>query len=62
MFVLVRALTYATLFIGLVLVLLPAQLLSPARLAPPEGIGGTALLGAALLYRSLALLAYGGAA
>ena len=39
MFVLVRAVTYATLFIGLVLVMLPARLLSPAGIVPPETIG-----------------------
>jgi protein-S-isoprenylcysteine O-methyltransferase Ste14 len=38
-FVLVRAVAYATLFIGLVLVFLPAQLLSRAGVAPPEALG-----------------------
>jgi protein-S-isoprenylcysteine O-methyltransferase Ste14 len=54
-FVLVRALTYATLFIGLVLVFLPARLLSSSGVASPPAIGApqaagmvTAALGAAL--------------
>jgi protein-S-isoprenylcysteine O-methyltransferase Ste14 len=45
-FVLVRAITYATLFIGLVLVLLPAQVLSRAGVAPPEAIGAPQVAGA----------------
>ncbi len=51
MTVLVRAITYATLFIGLVLVVLPAQVLSwagvarPARFGPPQ-LGGM-IVGAA---------------
>jgi protein-S-isoprenylcysteine O-methyltransferase Ste14 len=45
MFVLVRAVTYATLFIGLVLVLLPAQLLAPAGIAPPEALGALQVIG-----------------
>ena len=44
MFVFIRAITYATLFIGLVLVFLPAQLLSPA-LARPAVIGVPQVLG-----------------
>lgn len=44
MFVFIRAITYATLFIGLVLVFLPAQLLSPA-LARPAAIGVPQVLG-----------------
>jgi protein-S-isoprenylcysteine O-methyltransferase Ste14 len=44
MFVLVRALTYATLFVGLVLVFLPAQLL-PSPVARPETIGGPEVAG-----------------
>jgi protein-S-isoprenylcysteine O-methyltransferase Ste14 len=39
MFVLVRALTYATLFIGLVLVFVPARVLSAAGIEPPPAIG-----------------------
>jgi protein-S-isoprenylcysteine O-methyltransferase Ste14 len=45
MFVLVRAVTYAALFIGLLLVLLPAQLLSPSGLVPPEVIGAAQITG-----------------
>ena len=117
MFVLVRAIVYASLFIGLLLVFLPAQLVTrsgiaaPAQFGPEQGVGllfaaaggilavscilafvfigrgtpapfdpprqlvvrgpyqwvrnpmylgaGTALLGAALYYNSLPLLAYG---
>lgn len=39
MFVLIRALVFATLFIGFVLVYLPAQLLSSAGVARPAGFG-----------------------
>ena len=38
MFVLVRAVTYAAFFIGLVLVLVPAQVLSRAGIAQPAAI------------------------
>ena len=48
MFVLVRAATYAALFIGLVLVFLPAQLLSPSGIVPPESIGAAEVAGMAL--------------
>lgn len=48
MFVLVRAVTYATLFIGLVLVFLPAQLLSPSGIAPPEAMGARQVMGVVL--------------
>lgn len=44
-FVLVRAVTYATLFIGLVLVLLPAQLLSGAGIEAPESVGALEITG-----------------
>ena len=43
--VLVRAITYATLFIGLVLVFLPAQVLSRAGVARPAGFGAPQLAG-----------------
>ncbi|HEY7216697.1 MAG TPA: hypothetical protein VIC28_18895 [Thermoanaerobaculia bacterium] len=53
--VLIRAVTYAALFIGLVLVYLPAQALSwagvsrPERIGPPQLVGiVVSLLGAAL--------------
>ena len=39
MFVLFRAITYAALFIGLVLIYLPAQLLSWSGIVRPEAIG-----------------------
>jgi len=39
MFVLIRAITYATLFIGLFLVFVPARLLSGVGIAPPEVVG-----------------------
>lgn len=48
MFVLVRAITYATLFIGLVLVFVPAQLLTPAGFTAPEVMGAPQVLGAVL--------------
>ncbi len=45
MTVLVRAITYATLFIGLVLVYLPAQVLSGAGVTRPTSFGATQLAG-----------------
>jgi protein-S-isoprenylcysteine O-methyltransferase Ste14 len=55
MFVLARAVTYASLFVGLLLVFLPARILAasgiarPARLGPVEIAGlGASVLGAAL--------------
>ena len=39
MFVLARALTYAALFIGFVLVFLPARILSQSGISPPAEIG-----------------------
>jgi protein-S-isoprenylcysteine O-methyltransferase Ste14 len=39
MFVLMRAITYAALFIGLVLVFVPARLLTEAGIVQPEAIG-----------------------
>lgn len=45
MFVFIRAITYATLFIGLVIVFLPAQLLTPPGLARPESIGAPQIVG-----------------
>jgi protein-S-isoprenylcysteine O-methyltransferase Ste14 len=44
MFVFIRAVTYSTLFIGLVLVFLPAQLL-PSGIVRPETIGASQILG-----------------
>jgi protein-S-isoprenylcysteine O-methyltransferase Ste14 len=48
MFVFIRAVTYATLFIGLVLVLVPAQLLSPPGIVRPETIGAPQVAGMAV--------------
>lgn len=51
MFVLVRAVTYATLFVGLVLVFLPARLLSWSRVTTSPAIGvaqATGMLAAAI--------------
>jgi len=45
MFVFIRAVTYAALFIGLVLVFLPAQLLSPPGIVRPETIGAPQVVG-----------------
>lgn len=39
MFILIRTITYATLFIGLVLVFLPARILSAAGIQRPEVVG-----------------------
>ena len=47
----------ATLFIGFLLVFLPAQVLSWSGIVRPVG-AGLALAGAALFYESWALLAY----
>jgi protein-S-isoprenylcysteine O-methyltransferase Ste14 len=46
MFLLVRALTYAVLFIGFVLVFLPAQVLSAAGITRPPAIGPWQVAGA----------------
>jgi protein-S-isoprenylcysteine O-methyltransferase Ste14 len=54
-FVLLRAITYASLFIGLVLVFLPARVLSlsggvsPGAIGPPQIAGGIVAAGGALL-------------
>jgi protein-S-isoprenylcysteine O-methyltransferase Ste14 len=48
MFVFIRAVTYAALFIGLVLVFLPAQLLSPPGIARPQTIGTPQVVGMAV--------------
>jgi hypothetical protein len=39
MFVLARAATYATLFIGLVVIFLPARILSASGIAQPSALG-----------------------
>ena len=48
MFVLVRAVTYATLFIGLLLVFLPGQVLEWSGIASPARIGIVELIGIAV--------------
>jgi protein-S-isoprenylcysteine O-methyltransferase Ste14 len=48
MFVLVRAVTYAALFVGLVLVALPAQILSPAGIRPSEELGAAQVTGSVI--------------
>ena len=45
MFVLIRAITYATLFVGFLLVFLPARILSSAGIAAPESIGAVQVTG-----------------
>ena len=45
-FVLVRALTYATLFIGVVLVFMPARLIARSGMTRPQGLGLTEVAGA----------------
>lgn len=45
MFILMRTLTYATLFIAFVLILLPAQVLSWAGVASPRTLGGAQIGG-----------------
>jgi protein-S-isoprenylcysteine O-methyltransferase Ste14 len=55
MFVLFRALAYATLFIGLVLVLVPGELLARAGVAAPEVIGVAELAGIAIALAGGAL-------
>jgi protein-S-isoprenylcysteine O-methyltransferase Ste14 len=55
MFVVVRALTYSTLFIGLILVLLPGRLLVRAGIAAPEVLGAAQLAGIAIAIAGGAL-------
>lgn len=45
MFVLVRALVYASLFIGFLLVFLPARIVARAGIAAPSAVGITQILG-----------------
>jgi protein-S-isoprenylcysteine O-methyltransferase Ste14 len=45
MFVLIRAVTYATLFVGFVLVFLPARVLSQSGILQPPAIGARQLAG-----------------
>lgn len=55
MWILVRAATYATFFVGLLLVLLPARLLSLAGVGPPTSTGVQQILGAILTVAGAAL-------
>jgi protein-S-isoprenylcysteine O-methyltransferase Ste14 len=55
MFVLVRALTYASLFIGFLLVFLPGQLLARFGVPAPERIGSTEIAGAVLAISGFAI-------
>ncbi len=48
MFVLIRTLTYATLFIGFVLIYLPARLLAGSGIVRPTGLGWPQILGAVI--------------
>ena len=57
MFILIRALTFATLFIGFVLVFLPARLLSWSGVAQPTEVGWPQFLGIALGGAGAALAA-----
>lgn len=45
MFALIRALTYVTAFVGLVLVFLPSRMLAEARIARPAEVGATQIGG-----------------
>ena len=58
MFVLVRAVTYASLFIGLVLVFVPAQLLSSRGIARPDAIGSLQGIGMLVALAGGALAAW----
>ena len=55
MFVLARALTYAALFIGFVLVFLPARILSSWGITPPADIGVSQAAGMAMVALGAAL-------
>ena len=48
MFVLVRTITYATLFIGFVLIYLPARLLAWSGIVRPAGLGWPQIVGAVI--------------
>jgi len=55
MIVLFRALTYATLFIGLLLVFLPFRILEQAGVAPPAEIGAMQIAGMLVIVAGAAL-------
>jgi protein-S-isoprenylcysteine O-methyltransferase Ste14 len=48
MFVLARAVTYATLFVGVLLVFLPGQVLTRSGITPPAGVGPPEIAGMAV--------------
>ncbi|MDP2469980.1 MAG: methyltransferase [Candidatus Palauibacterales bacterium] len=54
-FVVLRALTYASIFVGLVLVFVPARLISWSGIARPESIGAVGMVGAAAVIGGAAL-------
>lgn len=55
MFILVRAVTYATFFVGILLVFLPNRLLSLAGISAPQNVGGQQMLGLILAIAGAAL-------
>jgi protein-S-isoprenylcysteine O-methyltransferase Ste14 len=55
MFVLARAITYATLFVGLLLVVLPARILSSSGIVRPTAIGPVQVAGLAVAAAGAAL-------
>jgi protein-S-isoprenylcysteine O-methyltransferase Ste14 len=58
MFILMRALTYGTLFVGFLLVFLPAQLLRWSGIAPPSGAGPAQVAGACIVIAGGALASW----
>ena len=56
MFILVRAITYSALFMGIVLVFLPARLLSFAGIARPEVLEARHIIGAIITVGGVALV------
>ena len=57
MFILIRALTYATLFIGFFLIAVPARLLAASGLARPEEIGPQQVAGLIVLTAGALIVA-----
>ena len=55
MFLIARAITYATLFVGIVLVFLPLRLLAASRIGWPESIGASQAAGMLLAGAGAAL-------
>jgi protein-S-isoprenylcysteine O-methyltransferase Ste14 len=58
MFILMRALTYGTLFVGFLLVFLPAQLLRWSGVAPPLRVGPAQVAGASIVIAGGALASW----